>query len=365
MESVPGDLESLLRELKNIKYALDRAAIVAVTDRAGRITYVNDKFVEISKYTRDELIGQNHRIINSGYHPQAFWVEMWKSISNGRIWEGEIRNRSKTGEFYWVNTTIVPFLNDQGEPEQYISIRYEVTQRKDAEAQILHQDRLASVGILASGLAHEIGTPLGVIRGRAEYLTMQTEDESTRKSLDVIITQIDRISKLIRSLLHLARSEHASVRTEVPIASTIEQVVALLAHEFRKHEIVVETKVPTEARFKGEMESFEQVILNLLVNAVHAIQSARASGRENHRIRMQSFDRGTAWELRVSDSGCGISPANLQNLFKPFFTTKEVGLGTGLGLATIYKIITSWGGSIKVESTENVGTTFFLMLPKS
>lgn len=365
MESVPSDLESLLRELKNIKYALDQAAIVAVTDRAGRITYVNDKFVEISKYSREELIGQNHRIINSGYHSTEFWISMWKTISSGKIWEGEIRNRAKTGSYYWVNTTIVPFLNEKAEPEQYVSIRYEITQRKDAEAQILHQDRLASIGMLASGLAHEIGTPLGVIRGRAEYLSMQLPDESARKNLDVIITQIDRISKLIRSLLHLARSEHASVTTAVPIATTTEQVLALLAHEFRKQKIVIETEIQADARFKGESESFEQVILNLLVNAVHAIQSKqKAADADDNRILLKTFDRGAFWELRITDSGCGIPAENLKHLFKPFFTTKEIGVGTGLGLATTYKIITSWGGSIKVDSTHNVGTTFILMLPK-
>src|SRR6478609_9751973 len=126
-------LESATRELNNVRYALDRSAIVAITDRAGTIIHVNDKFCQISKYPREELLGKNHRIINSGYHERDFFVQMWKTISSGKIWEGEIRNRAKDGSYYWVNTTIVPFLDEMMKPYEYVSIRYEVTQRKLAE----------------------------------------------------------------------------------------------------------------------------------------------------------------------------------------------------------------------------------------
>ncbi len=205
-QGASGASDHSLKELQDTKFALDRSAIVATTDVAGQITYVNEKFCQISGYSEAELLGQDHRIINSGHHPKAFFRQLWTTIARGEVWTGEIRNLTKGGEVYWVDTTIVPFLDDHGKPYQYMAIRFEITERKRAEARLREQETLARLGEMAAVVAHEVKNPLAGIRGALQVIGGRMEEGAPERAvIDDIQTRIDALNQMVQDLLVFAR----------------------------------------------------------------------------------------------------------------------------------------------------------------
>mgnify|MGYP000703404102 CR=1 FL=1 len=252
------------------------------------------------------------------------------------------------------------------------SIRYSIKQAHDFEelkqtkAQMLQKDRLASLGLLASSLAHEIGTPMGIIRSRAERAGKKAiGNEDLQKDMEVVVTQIDRITKLVNSLLHLARGGKSDFTTSVSLDQVIQDILNLLEHEFGRKDIEFKKEIAPECKIKAEPGPLGQVFINLLINAVHAIEEARSNGRtRNHQVTLKVIEFEDHVQVAIADTGAGISEENQRQLFKPFFTTKEFGQGSGLGLATSLKIVNSWGGNISVTSQLGIGSTFTLNLPK-
>ncbi|MGE3973695.1 MAG: sensor histidine kinase [Bdellovibrionales bacterium] len=246
------------------------------------------------------------------------------------------------------------------------AIRYSIKHAQDL-AQILQQDRLASLGLLASSLAHEIGTPLGVISGRAELLAKKYHDHgSITADMGLIISQIERIAKLVNSLLHLARGNQSDFVTSVNLNDTVQDVLNLISHELERKNIKLDSNINESFFVRAEAGPLGQVVLNLLVNSMHAIEDAKKTGKKDeHKISIQVQNQSDRVELAIQDTGCGIAEKNLSQLFKPFFTTKDIGQGTGLGLATSLKIAQSWGGSIQVSSQEGRGAKFTVSLLKA
>jgi PAS domain S-box-containing protein len=363
-------LRRSLKELADLKFALDESAIVAITDQTGRINYVNDKFCEISKYSREELIGQDHHIINSGYHPKEFIRELWTTIATGRVWRGEIRNRARDGTLYWVDTTIVPFLNAEGKPYQYVAIRYDITERRKMEQQLLRAQRMESIGTLAGGIAHDLNNILSPILMSIQMLQMKTQDESALQWLRMLQSNAERGADMVRQVLSFARGVEGE-RVAVQPKHLIKDVVGILKDTLPKS-ISIKYDVPSDLWVvSADATQIHQVLMNLCVNA----RDAMASGGEltiraenitldDDYARMQLEARpGRHVLVTVADNGAGIPPEVVGRIFEPFFTTKEVGKGTGLGLSTALTIVRSHGGFINVYSELRRGTQCAVYLP--
>jgi PAS domain S-box-containing protein len=341
------------RDLEDLKYALDQSAIVATTDVQGTITYANDKFCEISGYSRAELIGRNHRLLNSGLHPVEFFREMYRTIGAGGVWRGEIRNRSKDGHFYWVDTTIVPLLDERGHPKQYVAIRYDITERKQSEATLRQQTALAQVGKMASIVAHEVRNPLAGIRGAMQVIGRRFAPDSAEHAIATeVITRIDTLNNIVQDLLQFGRPRQPVI-APVPVDTLVRDTIALLKEDPKLRHVAIDVEA-AHVVVHGDLELLKLVLSNLVINSAQAM-----NGQGRIRISAASDD---GWhELRVLDTGPGIPPEVRERLFEPFFTTKH--RGTGLGLATARRILEAHGGTIELECPPSGGTLATLRLP--
>jgi two-component system CheB/CheR fusion protein len=343
-----------VQQLSDLKRALDEAAIVATTDVTGRITYVNDKFIEISGYSRDELIGQDHRIINSNLHSKEFIRDLWRTIASGHVWHGEIRNRAKDGHFYWVDTTIVPFVDDRGKPYQYIAIRADITARKAAEERLAQQAALARVGQLAAIVAHEVKNPLAGIKGAIQVLiSRRTKGDTELPIMRDIVARVDALNELIGDLMLYARPR--ALRLAV---TEIRPVLAEAADMLRRDPVGAGVEVAIDAgdlSAQADADLLRATIFNLLIN------SAQAMGAKGRIAITARQEGGEAVVIEVRDSGPGIPEPLRNKVFEPFFTTKA--RGGGLGLAIARRTAELHGGTLTLACPPEGGTAMTLTLP--
>lgn len=317
--------EDRIRQLADLKYALDQSAIVATTDVTGRITYVNDKFCEISKYSREELLGEDHRIINSGAHPKEFFRDLWRTIARGEVWHGEILNRAKDGTAYWVDTTIVPYVDDRGHPYQYTAIRADITERKRMETRLRDQAALARVGQMAAVVAHEVRNPLAGIKGAMQVLlARRREGDAEIGVMRDIVSRVDALSQLIDDLLLFARPTppRMAMTTLLPL---LEQAAATAKRDPAAEHVEIAVQAPHMA-LDADETLLQALFLNLLLNSAQAMQ-----GRG--RIEVTAAVVGHEVRVSVRDYGPGIPDAVVVQMFEPFFTTKARGGGLGLAIA--------------------------------
>lgn len=343
-------------ELEHIRYALDQSAIVATTDVQGRINYANDKFCQISGYSRAELMGHDHRILNSGLHTSAFIRDLWVTIARGQVWRGELRNRAKDGSYYWVDTTIVPFLDERGRPWQYMAIRYDISERKRNEERLREQATLASLGEMAAVVAHEVRNPLAGIRGGVQLLASYLPPSATDANEFVreIVARIDSLNAAISDLLEFARLREPRLAA-VDVAVLLSDVVKSLRYDPALAGVAWDVSADCPDNVSGDVDQLRLLFTNLALNA------AQSSGASGH-VWLSARPDGPHCIVEVSDDGPGVPAGARGRVFEPFFTTKH--RGTGLGLPTAKRIVEAHGGEIALLERSGGGTTARVMLPR-
>ncbi|WP_066306228.1 sensor histidine kinase [Bacillus sp. FJAT-29814] len=300
------DLRQAKSELLDYKFALDASSIVAITDSRGIITYVNDQFCHISQYSREELLGRDHRVVNSGYHTKEFFREMWRTIGSGEVWKGEIRNRAKDGTYYWVDTTIVPFMNDHGKPYQYVAIRYEVTERKRVEQElqgmmtriidVQEEERRRLSRNLHDGIGQNLYSHLITInRMLAEMdhpLLQQMQEEATQ-----LIEEIRQISWELRP----------SVLDDLGLVPAIRSYLSRFSDH---HQIDVYFDCVLNRRLDISIElTIYRIIQEALTNIwkYADVSDASVTIREmDDAVRVMIEDKGKGFNMETQTSGVGL-----------------------------------------------------------
>lgn len=364
------ELEKLLmntnQELNQFQYALDQSSIVVITDSKGVITYVNDKFCEISQFSKKELIGNTHKIINSGHHPKSFFKDLWKTIGGGNVWVGEIKNKAKDGSFYWVFTSIVPFKNAEGVIYQYLAIRQDVTGRKKAE--LLSQQNTEKVKEKNKELeqfayiaSHDLQEPLRTVSsfvGLLEEEYSDKLDENASQYLEFISQASKRMSELVKGLLDYSRIGKGREKVIVDcneVVNEIQQDLSVIIAE-TKAKIKVEN-LPSISAYNTELRLLFQ---NLISNAIKFRKKDQAP-----LIKISAKKKKNHYHFLIEDNGIGIANEHLERIFIIFqrLHNKHEYNGSGIGLAHCRKIVALHEGEIWVESELKRGSNFHFTIP--
>ncbi|MBT4789958.1 MAG: response regulator [Halobacteriovoraceae bacterium] len=357
-------LQSESRIVSKHKNYLDLAALVSETDINGTITYVNNKFCEVSKFSREELIGQNHNIVNSGVHSSAFWKDFWDKINRDKLFKGEVCNRAKDGKLYWVEVTAFPVYDSENEIKGYSAIRVEVTNKKETEKQMLHQSKLASIGEMAAGVGHEINNPLAISIGNLHVLKRLFEKSNfdnvkVRNSIEKIEVAHERVKKIVDGLRTYSRMD-GNYDEVVCVQDAIEQTISLILEIYTKDGVEITHDLVTEnILIKGALGPFQQILMNLISNAKDATENQVS--RAIHITLIKENEK--TLKLTVSDNGAGIPEEVRGKILNPFFTTKKIGAGTGIGLGVVCELVKKMNGTVEIDSEVGKGSKFSIIMP--
>jgi PAS domain S-box-containing protein len=375
---------------------------IVITNTVPEILYVNPAFEHTTGYSKEEAIGKNPNVLNSGLHDKEFFSEMWRTIQNGEVWKGRLKNKNKKGEIYTEDGTISPVKDADGKIINYVAIKRDITQELEMERQLLQMSKMEAIGTLAAGIAHEINTPIQYVTDNTRFLEdvfsdymelnklyrrlhrsavdknifdEQTElittfeeeidfeylTEETGKAIGGALEGLDRIATVVKAMKEFSHPG-GKEKEEEDINRLIESTVTVSTNEWKicaDMNLELDNSLPRIPVYSGQMK---QAVLNLIVNAAHAI--AEKKSEDKGTITISTKLEGKNVKVVVRDTGTGIPEDIIEKVFDPFFTTKTVGKGTGQGLSLVHSvIIDGHGGTLHVDSTPGKGTEFIFTLP--
>jgi PAS domain S-box-containing protein len=349
-----------------IMNTLNEDAIVAITDKDGLITYANQKFCDISKYSLSELIGQNHRILKSGFHPEVFYCKMWETISQGKVWKGNVKNKAKDGSFYWVKTTIFPVMNNEGKPKEYISIRVDITEQIKMLESLQKLSRQKDEFLAM--ITHELKTPLVPIISYTDLLLDQRFgilSEKQQGSLNSIRMNSKSLLRSISDLLDLQKMELGAfkfAKNNFIISDILLECLSQIKPEFNSKHIELVQNIETGLYCHCDADRIKQTLLNLMINAIDFCP--KLTGKIIVTLKRETNNV----LIIIKDNGTGMTDSQISNLFTKFYQvdssiTREHG-GTGLGLSICNAIISGHDGQIFAKSEGlGKGTEIHTILP--
>ncbi|MBU4413225.1 MAG: PAS domain S-box protein [Proteobacteria bacterium] len=345
---------------------------IFVTDAQGTIQFVNPAFKRMTGYSGEEAVGQNLRILKSGEQDELLYRNLWETVSGGTTWSGRMVNKRKDGTLYTEETTISPVRDALGQIVNYVAVGRDITEHLRLEGQFLQAQKMEAVGLLAGGVAHDYNNMLTVILGYAELALRKVDpDQPLHGDLEEIIKAARRSTDITRQLLIFARKQ-----TIIPVALDLNQTVESMLTMLRRliGEDIDLVWLPEKGLGPVKMDptQVDQILANLCVNARDAIagigkitiETGSSVFDEAYCADHLGFVPGDYALLAVSDNGCGMDKKTMDQIFEPFFTSKEVGQGTGLGLSMVYGIVKQNNGFLNVYSEPGCGSTFRVYLPR-
>ncbi|MBN2717239.1 MAG: PAS domain S-box protein [Deltaproteobacteria bacterium] len=358
--------------LVRLSMAMEQAAeVVVITDVHAKIVYVNPAFENVTGYRREDVMGENPRVLQSGVHDESFYKEMWETISSGRTWRGVFENQRKNGARYTERAVISPVMGTDGTIVNYVAVKKDITEDILKEKQLHQAEKMEALGYLSGGIAHDFNNILGAIMGYADLLADEWAPESlSGQYIQQILVSTERAKQLINQILSFTRQQKQAL-TEIAPQLIVREVVVLLRAAFPST-IAIETRIGRDVpSIVADPIQIHELMMNLCTNGVHAMDE-RGTLRvfcEAQQLgdgisgRLGAVTPGKYVAITIEDEGCGMDARIIQQMFDPFFTTREVGKGSGMGLSVVFGIMKEHGGNLLVDSEPGKGTCITALFP--